>query len=239
MGDSNQHKNEGSRAGTPEKQGKGSQSSHGATGPAADSTSGPGGKGFNQAIAAGRAGAQTCFVCALGDDAGGVLARGLATADQIDLQDFIADQPTGTAGIYVDAHGRNCIVIGAGANAALTPAFVEQQRDAIAAAGALLTQLESPSDSIQYALSIARANGVVTILNPAPANAAAPVALTNWKAAVANTLPGISDGVNQPTVDVTAIGGANDGTVTVTIFWHAPGDPSPDAHKYVTVAQIR
>ena len=118
------------------------------------------------------AGAQACFVCALGDDAGGVLARGLATADQIDLQDFIADQPTGTAGIYVDAHGRNCIVIGAGANAALTPAFVEQQRDAIAAAGALLTQLESPSDSIQYALSIARASGVVTILNPAPANAA-------------------------------------------------------------------
>ena len=134
--------------------------------------SGPGGKGFNQAIAAGRAGAQACFVCALGDDAGGVLARGLATADQIDLQDFIADQPTGTAGIYVDAHRRNCIVIGAGANAALTPAFVEQQRDAIAAAGALLTPLESPSDSIQCALSIARANGVVTILNPAPANAA-------------------------------------------------------------------
>lgn len=134
--------------------------------------SGPGGKGFNQAIAAGRAGAQTCFVCALGDDAGGVLARGLATADQIDLQDSIADQPTGTAGIYVDAHGRNCIVIGAGANAALTTTFVEQQRDAIATAGALLTQLESPSESIQCALSLARANGVVTILNPAPANAA-------------------------------------------------------------------
>ena len=134
--------------------------------------SGPGGKGFNQAIAAGRAGAQTCFVCALGDDPGGVLARDLATADQIDLQAFIANQPTGTAGIYVDAHGRNCIVIGAGANAALAPASVEQQRDAIATAGALLTQLESPSESIQCALSIAREIGVVTILNPAPANAA-------------------------------------------------------------------
>lgn len=134
--------------------------------------SGPGGKGFNQAIAAGRAGAQTCFVCALGDDPGGVLARDLATADQIDLQAFIANQPTGTAGIYVDAHGRNCIVIGAGANVALAPASVEQQRDAIATAGALLTQLESPSESIQCALSIAREIGVVTILNPAPANAA-------------------------------------------------------------------
>ena len=36
---------------------------------------GPGGKGFNQAIAAVRAGADTTFVCALGDDAGGRLAR--------------------------------------------------------------------------------------------------------------------------------------------------------------------
>ncbi|MDO9421637.1 MAG: type IV pilus modification protein PilV [Herminiimonas sp.] len=67
----------------------------------------------------------------------------------------------------------------------------------------------------------------------------ASAALTNWKAAVANALPGISDDVNQPTVDVTAIGTTNDGTVTVTIFWLAPGDPSQDAHKYVTVAQIR
>src|SRR5687767_3277550 len=65
-------------------------------------TSGPGGKGFNQAIAAARAGARTTFVCALGDDLGGVLARSLATADGVDLRDLVSDQPTGTAGIYVE-----------------------------------------------------------------------------------------------------------------------------------------
>ena len=64
-------------------------------------------------------------------------------------------------------------------------------------------------------------------------------ALTSWQTAVATALPGITDDVNQPTVDVTALGTANDGTVTVTIFWLAPGEPSQDAHKYVTVAQIR
>lgn len=69
-------------------------------------------------------------------------------------------------------------------------------------------------------------------------------ALTSWQTAVATalpgvTLPGITPAVNPPTVDVTAIGGVNDGTVTVTIFWLAPGDPSPDPHSYVTVAQIR
>lgn len=64
--------------------------------------------------------------------------------------------------------------------------------------------------------------------------------LTNWKATVAATLPGITDDTNQPTVDVTSLGTVNDGTVTMTIFWRAPGDDaSSPIHKYVTVAQIR
>ncbi len=32
-----------------------------------------------------------------------------------------SNEPTGTGGIYVDGHGRNTIVIGAGANAVLSP----------------------------------------------------------------------------------------------------------------------
>ena len=134
--------------------------------------SGPGGKGFNQAIAARRAGAETAFLCALGNDPGGTLARSLAAAEGVDLRDLASDQPTGTAGIYVDAHGRNTIVIGPGANASLTPAFVRSQSEAIAAAGAVLAQLESPGESIVAALELARAHGVASVLNPAPANSA-------------------------------------------------------------------
>lgn len=142
-----------------------------------DYRSGPGGKGFNQAIAARRAGADTAFVCALGADAGGALARTLATADALDLQALASDQPTGTAGIYVDARGRNSIVIGAGANASLDAAFVHAQHATIAAADALLVQLESPIEAILAALSLAREAGVITLLNPAPANAATSVEL--------------------------------------------------------------
>lgn len=139
--------------------------------------SGAGGKGFNQATAAARAGADTCFVCALGDDLGGQLARALATADGIDLRDWISPSPTGTAGIYVDAEGRNSIVIGPGANAALTPGFIATQRALIADARVVLSQLESPVDAVACALELARGDGALTVLNPAPADALAPAAL--------------------------------------------------------------
>src|SRR3546814_6950566 len=61
---------------------------------------GPGGKGFNQAVACARSGARTTFICALGDDPGGQLARALAADNGIDLRDLHSTEPTGTAGIY-------------------------------------------------------------------------------------------------------------------------------------------
>src|SRR5690606_7029365 len=133
--------------------------------------SGPGGKGFNQAVAARRAGAETVFVCALGDDAGGVLARSLADADGIDLRAEPSAAPTGTAGIYVDHAGRNTIIIGAGANADLGTGFIQAQAATLACAAVVLAQLESPPGAILHALRAGRENGATTLLNPAPANA--------------------------------------------------------------------
>ncbi|WP_372018558.1 ribokinase [Pseudoxanthomonas sp. 10H] len=140
-------------------------------------STGPGGKGFNQAVAAARAGGQTAFVCALGDDAGGALARQLAGVDGIDLRAEPSDQPTGTAGIYVDARGRNSIVIGAGANGTLGVSHVGADPALLADATVLLAQLESPVDTIEAALALAREAGVVTVLNPAPANAQSSIGL--------------------------------------------------------------
>jgi ribokinase len=134
-------------------------------------STGPGGKGFNQAVAAHRAGATTTFLCALGDDPGGAMARGLAREDGFQLSAEPSDQPTGTGGIYVDAHGRNTIVIGAGANAGLSVDYMQQQRTVIGTAGVLLAQLESPMETVEAALAIARESGVLTVLNAAPANA--------------------------------------------------------------------
>src|SRR5690606_3107268 len=134
-------------------------------------STGPGGKGFNQAVAARRAGADTVFLCAIGADAGGALARALADEDGIDLRSAPSAAPTGTAGIYVDDAGRNSIVSGAGAKAGLDPAFITSQAAELGAAAVVLAQLESPQDSILQALLAGRAGGATTVLNPAPANA--------------------------------------------------------------------
>jgi len=140
-------------------------------------TTGPGGKGFNQAVAARRAGARTTFVCALGDDAGGAMARDLAAQDGFTLTAEASGEPTGTGGIYVDARGRNTIVIGPGANAALSIDFVQGQQALLAAASVVLVQLESPVETIEAALGLARAAGATTVLNAAPADAPSSIGL--------------------------------------------------------------
>lgn len=134
--------------------------------------SGPGGKGFNQAVAAARAGAATSFIAALGDDAHATAARTLAKEEGIDARfQTVADTATGSAGIVVDAAGRNSIVVALGANARLSLAHVEAQADAFRSARVVLAPLESPLPAVLAALRLGRAAGARTILNPAPLHA--------------------------------------------------------------------
>lgn len=144
-------------------------------------STGPGGKGSNQAIAAARQGAEVVLIGALGRDAMGDIAAALAERERIDARwerhDGIA---TGSAAILIDGSGQNMIVVGAGANAALTVTHVEAQRDAIAGARVLLTQHEVNPVATRRALELAGAAGVLRVHNPAPATAraaAAPLAL--------------------------------------------------------------
>lgn len=134
--------------------------------------SGPGGKGFNQAVASARSTAPTAFLVALGADLAAQNARTLATGFGIDLIDEVHDEvATGSAGIFVDARGRNVIVVAPGANAALSCKFVEREAGRIRKAAVTLAQLEVDRDAVFRALSIAREAGRRTILNPAPADA--------------------------------------------------------------------
>ena len=130
-----------------------------------------GGKGANQAVAAGRSGANIAFIACTGDDDTGERVRKQLAGDNIDIApvSVVAGESTGVALIFVNAEGENVIGIHAGANAALTTKRVEAQRERVANAEALLMQLESPVESVLAAAKIAHENHTTVVLNPAPA----------------------------------------------------------------------
>ena len=130
-----------------------------------------GGKGANQAVAAGRAGVNIAFIACVGaDDIGERICQQLAQ-DNIDTHpvEAVEGESTGVAMIFVNGEGENNIGIYSGANAALTPQYVERHQQVIAQADALLMQLESPLDSVLAAATLARQHQTRVILNPAPA----------------------------------------------------------------------
>lgn len=132
---------------------------------------GPGGKGSNQAVAAARAGGSVSFISRLGQDAFGDIAVATWKAEGIAPHVAIApDEPTGAAYIFVsDETGENAIIVVPGAAGGLSAKDVESARDAIEGAKVFVTQLEQPIAAARKGLEIARAAGVTTVFNPAPA----------------------------------------------------------------------
>lgn len=130
-----------------------------------------GGKGANQAVAAGRSGADIAFIACVGADDIGERVRQQLASDRIDTQpiEAIADSTTGVALIFVNADGENVIGIDAGANAAVTPDYLARYQQRIIDAEALLMQLESPLDTVIAAAQLAKQHQTQVILNPAPA----------------------------------------------------------------------
>ena len=130
-----------------------------------------GGKGANQAVAAGRTGANIAFIACVGGDDIGARMKEQFARDGMDTQAVMAidGTTTGVAMIWVSADGENCIGISAGANAELTPARLQPHLPLINEADVLLMQLESPLNTVEAAAQAARAAGTKVILNPAPA----------------------------------------------------------------------
>ena len=136
---------------------------------------GPGGKGSNQAVAAARAGAKVSFIAKIGNDAFGDIAQATWKREGITARVIKSEtEPTGAAYIFVsDVNGDNAIIVVPGAGAAITVAEVAAAKDAITSAKVFVTQLEQSIDAARHGLQIARAAGVITLFNPAPAAAIA------------------------------------------------------------------
>lgn len=143
----------------------------------------PGGKGANQSVGSARLGADVVHIGAVGDDLFGrqIAEKFRSLGMRTDALAVLPDAPTGIASIYHTPED-NCIAVVPGANASCTAAYIEEHAAAIREARLLLVQLEIPLPAVQRALEIAREAGVITVLNPAPAQPlpAEILALADW-----------------------------------------------------------
>ncbi|HEX2861195.1 MAG TPA: ribokinase [Lacunisphaera sp.] len=142
----------------------------------AELRTGAGGKGFNQAVAATRAGAPTLFLGPIGHDAAGAHARVFARKNGVRTE-FVTKkkEPTGAASIAVNADGQNQVMVALGANLALHVRDVPFR--ALAGAEVVVCQAECDMRTVAHVLRVARRNGAVTVFNPAPMHAKVDLAL--------------------------------------------------------------
>ncbi|MCW5776880.1 MAG: ribokinase [Phycisphaeraceae bacterium] len=132
----------------------------------------PGGKGANQAVAAARMGARVSMVGRIGADDYGQSLRAMFVREGVDATAIraTAGTATGVGVIIVDERaGENTIVVAPGANASLTPEDVESVAGIVRSAAVLLVQLETPFETVEAAIRIARGAGRRVVLNAAPA----------------------------------------------------------------------
>lgn len=134
---------------------------------------GPGGKGFNQAIAAGRAGVKISYVTKLGNDTFAKVATDMLRNERnIDCSRIIYsdDAPTGAALITVDEMtGENDIVVVTGSCDTFNDDDIEELDRMLSSIDYLLLQLEINMDALEKIIRSAYGKGVKVILNPAPA----------------------------------------------------------------------
>lgn len=129
-----------------------------------------GGKGANQACAAGRLGTDVTMLGAIGNDSHGEMQRDSLQRSGVDVSGLITKESvsTGTAFITVNKEGNNSIVVVQGANAQFTPEDIEGHRHLIEECEIVILQLEIPMDTVLYAVKLARTLGKTVILDPAP-----------------------------------------------------------------------
>lgn len=136
-----------------------------------------GGKGANQAVMAALLGATVTMVTKVGKDIFGqdYLNHYQQLGFDTRYVTMTGAAATGVAPIWVDeGSGNNAIIVVTGANDLLSPADVAAAGEALVSAQVLLCQWESPLETTLTALHMARAAGVTTMFNPAPARADLP-----------------------------------------------------------------
>ena len=147
----------------------------------------PGGKGANQAVAAALMGGDVRFVGRVGKDGHGDLLRGsLSSAGASLIGLGTVEIPTGVALITVTPDGENSIIVSPGANAHVTPMYLESVAPAWQDADLIVMQLEVPMASVEYVAHHCAGTGTRFLLNCAPAATISPAVLAACDPLVVN-----------------------------------------------------
>jgi ribokinase len=141
----------------------------------------PGGKGANQAYAAGKLGGSVSMIGAVADDSFGKMLTdnlekvGVNTAGIAVME----GETTGQAFITVDGAGANSIILIGGTNAKVSRELIDENRALIEECDILMMQLEIDPAVVEYAKDLAVSLGKMVILDPAPAKGNLPDSI--WK----------------------------------------------------------
>ena len=131
----------------------------------------PGGKGANQAYAAGKLGGNVSMIGAVADDSfGSTLVENLEKVGVNTSGIAVLDgQTTGQAFITVDDNGANSIILIGGTNALVSRELIDKNRSLLEACDILIMQLEIDPAVVEYAKDLAVSMGKIVIVDPAPA----------------------------------------------------------------------
>jgi len=130
----------------------------------------PGGKGANQAVAVSRLNYPVQLIGKVGADGFGEHSRAYLRSAGVDIRGVAVDSATsGVAMIAVSTRGDNSIIVVPGANALVSPDFLDAHLEIIRGAGIVLTQLEIPIATVQHLAELCWREGIPLMLDPAPA----------------------------------------------------------------------
>ena len=130
----------------------------------------PGGKGANQAVAMTRLNGNVSMIGKVGEDGFGQTLINSLKNDKVDTTYIQTSKgATGVALITVDKNAQNSIVVSPGANFEVKEDDIDNNIEAIKNSDIVVLQLETPLNTIKYALNKAKELNKYTILNPAPA----------------------------------------------------------------------
>ncbi|MEH7254924.1 ribokinase [Neobacillus niacini] len=131
----------------------------------------PGGKGANQAYAAGKLGASTAMIGRVGNDvfANQLLENLQAVGVDTSYIGRVENESTGVALINLNEAGDNSIIVAPGANKLVTPEYIREHEQVIRHAKLVMVQLEIPLESVMETAKLAKKYDVPLMLDPAPA----------------------------------------------------------------------